>query len=179
MKKPANLLLLCLLALSLAACGSSVLGGNPEADTVFAAAEADYDGDALEANSPEGLAQASARAYMGMINGDISPDEGFDIVLGLAPPEQAEALEAQRSEFTSQISTTKDMFAADDNGIEGYVFSKTYMDDDNQALASIYRVQNMKDGNMYFFRQDFVKAEDGNWYIRGDNVVNDFAIEKE
>ncbi len=162
--------LLCLLA----ACAVR-MAGNPQASTVVAFAELDYAAE-LDANTPEGLAKLSSQLYQGMMNGEISPKEGFERLLGMTPGESFDAMRAQEAEFSAQIDVSRALFENEGNRIEGYDFSKTYYGDGEPGLCSIYRIQNMSDGNMYFFRQDFVLQSDGSWRIRGDNLVNDFVM---
>ena len=76
-------LILCVLCvLCISAC--SKLVGAEDSDTIFDGATVDYSAE-LKENTPERLAQLSAETYKKMINGDINPYEGFDIMIGLVP----------------------------------------------------------------------------------------------
>ncbi len=86
-------------------------------------------------------------------------------------------MDAQKTEFIQSIEDTKDYFDSQQEAIEGYDFSECVEDSNYENRKVIYRIQNMKSGKKYYFRQDFVQ-EDGKWRIYGDNVENEFALEE-
>ena len=174
MKKTARMVIAALLAaILLTACGTQVKGDS-ESDLVFEGAEVDYSS-GLDVNSPEGLAKLSSETYQAMVNGEMTPEEGFDILAGLSPEETAALMNEQKADFMREIRNTADYFEQNGDQVTGYDYTKTYYDEDDPARASIYRIQNMKDGKKYYFRQNFILTDDG-WKIRGDNVENSFAV---
>lgn len=129
----------------------------------------------LDMNSPEGLAKESSSIYQKMISEEITTDEGFECLLTITCEKSVEALKAYQEEFEDQIEETIQYFNANKDEIVEFEYAETeYTGEDK---ASIKRIQYQKNGEKYCFRQDFI-LENGVWKIQGDNVINDFEIEK-
>ncbi len=175
MKKTLTFLIISLLLIFIkCACESNNILGHKDADTVLETAEADYSSD-IDENTPEYIAKLSSITYQNMIKGSISTEKGYEILLDISSKESVAQMKAQKYEFLNQIKSTGKYFEANGMEITGYDFSRTYYDENNGKRASIYRIQNMNNGKKYYFRQDFI-LEDGMWKLRGDNLVNNFAI---
>lgn|GEM_PF-2137500 len=141
-------------------------------DTAYRQSAADY-AKALDINSPEGLAQYASKSYMDMIARKADPREEFPALMEHSSKESQAQAEDALERFAQDIELSADYFESKNRTIEGYVYSETtYSGEDN---ATIYRIQIMDDGKLYYFKQDFVR-EDGTWKIRGDNTVNPFRL---
>ena len=143
-----------------------------EGDVTYKQSALDYS-EPLDINSPEGLAQYTSNAYMDLIAGKLDPKEEFPILLEHSFGESRALMEGALTRFVQDIELSKQYFESKDRTIAGYVYSETIYDGD--AAASIYRIQKMNDGKLYYFKQDFV-LEDGTWKIRGDNVQDPFKL---
>jgi hypothetical protein len=169
MKTLAYIILIVLVSQILIACSAQIGTG----DTVYTISSTKYDSD-LDINSPEGLAQYSTESYMKMMSGEMDASEGFDTLMSHSATAYKDYNESQKDAFINYIRSTKRYFKEKDCRIDRYFFSETIYDDEH---ASIYRIQLMSNGDMYYFRQDFVN-ENGTWKIRGDNPVDPFIIKK-
>ncbi|HWR22131.1 MAG TPA: hypothetical protein VN366_01525 [Feifaniaceae bacterium] len=143
-----------------------------EGDVSYKQSSLDYS-EPLDINSPEGLAQYTGNAYMDMIAGKTDPKEEFPVLLSHSSEGSQKLMEGAMDRFVQDIRLSKQYFESNDKAIEGYVYSETIYDGDDNA--SVYRIQKMNDGKLYYFKQDFV-LEDGTWKIRGDNVQDPFVL---
>ncbi|POP30494.1 hypothetical protein C3B58_20995 [Lactonifactor longoviformis] len=169
------LLAVVLSCLSIAGCGNKEVLGNPNAELKLSLG--DTEGWKEERDTPHSLAIASVELYQQMMDGRVTPEEGWEQLRQMGCRESVEAMNAQKTEFIQSIEDTKEYFNSQQEAIEGYDFSECVEDSNYENRKVIYRIQNMKSGKKYYFRQDFVQ-EDGKWRIYGDNVENEFALEE-
>ncbi len=143
-----------------------------EGDVTYKQSALDYS-EPLDSNSPEGLAQYTSNTYMDMIAGKADPKEEFPVLLEHSSIESRALMEDALVRFVQDIELSRQYFESKGRAIAGYVYSETIYD--GEDAASIYRIQKMNDGKLYYFKQDFV-LEDGAWKIRGDNVQDPFVL---
>jgi len=156
---------LLIAAIAVAFCGCS-----PNDMQSLYPSETDYS-KTLDINTPEGLAQTSAKLYQSLINGDIDTEQGFQKLYEISSAESKKALDERKGEFIEQLAMVQESYK--ENPITEYRYSKTELADENNA--SICRIQINKSGDKYYFKQDYVK-ENGTWKIKGDNAATEFRI---
>lgn len=100
----------------------------------------DYASD-LGDTSPEGIAQKTANTYRDMMNGDPSPEDGYEILKSYAPADTAAEMDADKADFLENIRTSAGYFEQNGMKIEKFYFSKTYYTEGNSQQSSIYRIQ--------------------------------------
>lgn len=130
-------------------------------------------GKPIDINSPEGLAQATARMYIRFSRDEIGVEEMLDGLLKYASKSSLEIvnqnLDYYRRKMRDYLSTIRET-----NDVIGRIeLSVTSYDDENNAY--IERIHYMKNGSKYYFRQDFIK-ENGVWKVRGDNLTDPFRF---
>lgn len=171
MKKYLVILIILIVTVLSVGCSSS---SNGEQEEKIILSSTEYT-DELDMNSPEGLAKESSSIYQKMISEEITTDEGFERLLAITCEQSVEALKGYQEEFADQIGETIQYFNANEDAILEFKYAETeYTGEDK---ASIKRIQIQKNGGKYYFRQDFILENDV-WKIQGDNVINDFEIEK-
>ena len=126
-------------------------------------------------NTPESLAVKSSTIYMGMINGNLDPEKEFEVLLDISCESSKQSLEKSKSYFISNTEESRSYFNSNKNPIASFEFSETIYKSQNEA--QIYRIQIQKNGNKYYFAQDFLK-ENGKWKIKGDNLTENFKLKK-
>lgn len=166
MRKALFLAMGILLTVSLlAACSHAGVESKPKSKTDYAKQ--------MDTSSPEGLAKASSELYRDMVNGAVSPEDGFKTLYALCTQSSQQAMDQSKEQFIDSINQTIDYNNANGDSILRYEYAATvYTDDSN---ASIERIQIQKSGKRYYFKQEFTK-ENGVWKIKGDNVTDKFAI---
>ncbi len=167
-------ILLFVMAAMLAACGRNTVVGDPDAELQFKRAASDQWSNMPE-NSPEQLALQSGQLYQEMMNDRITPEDGLDQMIQMAAENGAAAMQEQRTEVISSIRMTKESIEKEGDRIESFDYSECIPEQDYDNRVTIYRIQHMKSGKKYYFKQDFIK-ENGEWKIYGDNVENPFGL---
>lgn len=148
-----------------------ISGCSNDIDALYPA-EVDYS-KSIDMNTPEGLAKTSAEINMKMLNGDITPEDGYNEMLKYCCKDSVKAMQTYKDQFIKGVKTLSEYFKDGKNPITGNQFTKTYIDENGNT--SIYRIQVQKDGKKYFFRQDYI-LENNIWKIKGDNSINEFRI---
>lgn len=129
-----------------------------------------------EEDSPEWLALYSSKIYKGMLDQTITCEEGLEAVKTMATKASAEQLGGMEAEFKQDIlSTIESLKNNDDDKIKDFHFSQCMKDENYKERYTIYRIQEMESGKLYYFKQDFIQ-EKGEWKVYGDNVENPFVL---
>lgn len=136
-------------------------------------ADIDVTGKPMEINSPEGIAQATARIYISFSRGEIKTADMFDRLLDYASTESLEVINQNPDYYRRKMIGFLSTMTESGDFIEKIEFATTVYNDENYAY--IERIQYMHNGSRYYFRQDFVK-ENNIWKVRGDNITNPFKF---
>jgi len=122
---------------------------------------------------PEGLARATSTIYRELIEKKRSTFDVYPELLDYSSEVSREQMKNMQNQFADSIEVTRDFFSARDLHIKEFVFSEAAYTDD--SAASVYRIQVMNDGKLYYFKQDFILEKDA-WKIKGDNICDPFKI---
>lgn len=129
-----------------------------------------------EKNSPEWLALYSSSLYKEMLEGTVTCEEGLEAAKEMATAEAAEQLGGMETEFRQGIEATRESLKNNDGDkIKAFHFSECIKDPDYEGRYTIYRIQEMESGTLYYFKQDFIQ-ESGQWKVYGNNVENPFYL---
>lgn len=168
MKKILAFITMAAVIVSLTACSAE----GKKVDRVLEPSAANYDS-GLGTGTPEGLAQASSRIYMGLGDGTVSVEDAIKELKAYSSKDSVKELEKSGDFFKKQIEELRDYLKANDDKIVKFEFAKTVYEGTDSAY--IERIQKQKNGKCYYFRQDFI-LEDGSWKICGDNIADPFSI---
>ena len=124
-------------------------------------------------DKPEGLARATSDIYKRLIDGESTTSDVYPRLLEYSVEASKGIMKDMQLQFSESIKTSRDFFSGRDWHIKEFVISEAVYT--NDSMASVYRIQIMNNGKLYYFKQDFI-LEKGVWKIRGDNVSDPFKI---
>jgi len=133
--------------------------------------------ESLDENTPEQLALKSSSVYKEMMNGELTPEDSFEKMREMATEQTLQSMSEQELSLINSIRVTSEQIQGENDAVESFDYSICIEDSEYEGRVTIYRIQNMKSGKQYYFKQDFIE-ENGTWKIYGDNVENPFSLKK-